>query len=79
MASAEISELKGRLEEILEEAWHVREDLGSIPSFADWARLITPQTWMLRGQRLDEKFDGKEADAAPGGVVSRRRAPGAGR
>ena len=22
---------------------HVREDLGSIPSFADWARLITPQ------------------------------------
>ena len=49
---------------------HVREDLGSIPSFADWARLIALQTWMLRGQRLDEKFDGKEADAAPGGVVS---------
>jgi hypothetical protein len=33
---------------------HVREDLGSIPSFADWARLITPQAWMLRGNRLDE-------------------------
>jgi hypothetical protein len=32
---------------------HVREDLGSIPSFADWARLITPQTWMLRGNPLD--------------------------
>ena len=30
---------------------HVREDLGSIPSFADWARLITPQAWMLRGHR----------------------------
>lgn len=29
---------------------HVREDLGSIPSFADWARLIALQTWMLRGQ-----------------------------
>jgi hypothetical protein len=50
---------------------HVREDLGSIPSFADWARLITPQTWMLRGHRLDETFDGNEADATPGGVVSR--------
>lgn len=32
---------------------HVREDLGSIPSFADWARLITPQAWMLRGHPLD--------------------------
>jgi hypothetical protein len=33
---------------------HVREDLGVIPSFADWARLITPQAWMLRGHPLDE-------------------------
>lgn len=33
---------------------HVREDLGSIPSFADWARLIAPQTWMLRGHPLGE-------------------------
>jgi hypothetical protein len=32
---------------------HVREDLGAIPSFADWARLITPQAWMLRGHPLD--------------------------
>ena len=32
---------------------HVREDLGSIPSFADWARLVTPQAWMLRGNPLD--------------------------
>lgn len=32
---------------------HVREDLGFIPSFADWARLITPQAWMLRGHPLD--------------------------
>ena len=29
---------------------HVMEDLGTIPSFADWARLIEPQTWMMRGQ-----------------------------
>ena len=33
---------------------HVREDLGHIPSFADWARLITPQAWMLRGHSPDE-------------------------
>lgn len=28
---------------------HVTEDLGRIPSFADWARLIQPLPWMLRG------------------------------
>ena len=28
---------------------HVQEDLGRIPSFADWARLIQPMTWILRG------------------------------
>ena len=45
---------------------HVREDLGSIPSFADWARLITPQAWMLRGHRLDEPV-ALPGDGAPGG------------
>ncbi len=28
---------------------HVMEDLGCIPSFADWARLIRPAGWILRG------------------------------
>ena len=28
---------------------HVIEDLGFIPSFADWARLITPAAWVTRG------------------------------
>ena len=42
---------------------HVREDLGSIPSFADWARLITPQAWMLRGHPLDG------AEAMPGNRI----------
>ena len=37
---------------------HVREDLGYIPSFADWARLIVPQAWMLRGHRLDDPLAG---------------------
>jgi hypothetical protein len=49
---------------------HVREDLGSIPSFADWARLITPQAWMLRGHRMDEPWQRNERDADLGGAVS---------
>jgi len=33
---------------------HIIEDLGRIPSFADWARCIRPEPWMGRvGQRLD--------------------------
>ncbi len=31
---------------------HVLEDLGTIPSFADWARLIEPKPWMMHGQAL---------------------------
>ncbi|HMT45212.1 MAG TPA: hypothetical protein PKA59_11695 [Chakrabartia sp.] len=33
---------------------HVQEDLGHIPSFADWARLIEPRHWMMKGQRQDQ-------------------------
>ena len=29
---------------------HVREDLGFIPSFADWVRAIRPEPWMGRSQ-----------------------------
>ena len=36
---------------------HVREDLGRIPSFADWARMIRPEAWMGRGQRLEQQLD----------------------
>ena len=28
---------------------HVQDDLGFVPSFADWARLIAPRPWMMRG------------------------------
>jgi hypothetical protein len=28
---------------------HIMEDLGTIPSFADWARRIEPQAWMMQG------------------------------
>ena len=32
---------------------HVKEDLGRIPSFADWARLIQPAAWILRGNPIE--------------------------
>lgn len=35
---------------------HVREDLGFIPSFADWVKLIRPEPWMGRAQRLEDKL-----------------------
>lgn len=59
---------------------HVREDLGSIPSFADWARLITPQAWMLRGRRFDDAVaapgDGiADAGAIPSGSLSSAGGP----
>jgi hypothetical protein len=33
---------------------HVREDLGFIPSFADWVKAIRPEPWMGRAQRLED-------------------------
>jgi len=34
---------------------HIREDLGRIPSFADWVRCIKPESWMGRiGTKLDD-------------------------
>ena len=49
---------------------HVREDLGAIPSFADWGRLITPQDWMLRGHRLDGPMPLGTVETAAGGAFS---------
>lgn len=33
---------------------HVREDLGRIPSFADWVRAIRPEPWMGRSSTLTD-------------------------
>ena len=34
---------------------HIAEDLGRIPSFADWVRCIRPEPWMgIIGTRLDD-------------------------
>jgi Domain of unknown function (DUF6915) len=35
----------------------VTEDLGRIPSFADWARAIRPESWMGRPQRLKASLE----------------------
>jgi len=35
---------------------HVQEDLGHIPSFADWARAITPAPWMNRAVPLSRSI-----------------------
>jgi uncharacterized protein DUF6915 len=34
---------------------HVQEDLGRIPSFADWARCIRPEPWMGRTSTVLEE------------------------
>ncbi len=43
---------------------HVREDLGFIPSFADWVRCIRPEPWMGRAQALPEQTDTLAVTAA---------------
>lgn len=59
---------------------HVLEDLGFIPSFADWARLIQPRPWMLKGQPVDgppldpvEPSGATNAYHATGPVPARRK------
>ena len=36
---------------------HVVEDLGFVPSFADWARAIRPEPWMGRAQPIHRQVD----------------------
>ncbi len=36
---------------------HILEDLGRVPSFADWVRCIKPEPWMGRTSRLDIEDD----------------------
>lgn len=36
---------------------HVIEDLGFIPSFADWVRRIRPEPWMGRAQPIHRDID----------------------
>ncbi len=36
---------------------HILEDLGRVPSFADWVRCIKPEPWMGRTSRFDIEDD----------------------
>jgi len=36
---------------------HVIEDLGFVPSFADWVRTIRPEPWMGRAQPIHKLVD----------------------
>jgi hypothetical protein len=53
---------------------HVREDLGFIPSFADWVKAIRPEHWMGRARKLERDDDVKRiasvtpAPSCDGGV-----------
>jgi hypothetical protein len=40
---------------------HVREDLGFIPSFADWVKAIRPEPWMGRSRVRYNKTSGGDA------------------
>jgi hypothetical protein len=44
---------------------HVTEDLGFIPSFADWVKAIEPQPWMGRAMKLDHPDDPARPPAVP--------------
>jgi hypothetical protein len=35
---------------------HVREDMGRIPTLADWCSLITPQPWMQHSRKLSREL-----------------------
>jgi hypothetical protein len=52
---------------------HVREDLGFIPSFADWVKAIRPEPWMGRAMKLEgELRSGDLPDSDSGLQVSAR-------
>ena len=45
---------------------HVTEDLGFIPSFADWVKCIRPEPWMGRTRRIEQEVEPPPAPIAGG-------------
>ena len=43
----------------------MKEDLGHIPSFADWVRAIPPEPWMGRTQKIKLMIDLALSDPTP--------------
>lgn len=44
---------------------HVREDLGFIPSFAEWVRAIRPEPWTGSARPLEERLQSAEPRLNP--------------
>ena len=42
---------------------HVQEDLGTIPTAADWLTCIKPEPWMNRSRQLSRELEQKEVAA----------------
>lgn len=49
---------------------HVLDDLGHIPSFADWARSIRPERWMVRRGRTGLRPANDGTEPPPHGPVT---------
>jgi hypothetical protein len=49
---------------------HVLEDLGFIPSFADWVRCIRPAPWMGRAQPIHQLVDPFAAGVSGDGATT---------
>jgi hypothetical protein len=45
---------------------HGLEDLGFIPSFADWVKAVRPEAWMGRSQNLSDSAGTPDPPMAPG-------------
>ena len=43
---------------------HVQEDLGRIPSFAEWALAIRPERWMAKALKLSKILEAEEKQEA---------------
>jgi hypothetical protein len=54
---------------------HVQEDLGHIPTAADWLRRMTAEPWMNRSRKLsrelEQTFDASSIEADP--MAAQRR------
>ncbi len=45
---------------------HILEDLGRVPSFADWVRAIRPEAWMGRAGRIPDAMPTADPTTPPG-------------
>lgn len=53
---------------------HVIEDLGFIPSFADWVKCIRPEPWMGRAARIEHEAEPPPARTDSTEAATRSRA-----